>query len=173
MVFGGTQAQSTNNTPQPQYLNNVDIHALLETVSQRTGKNFIVDPRVNASVTAMLPVGLEGDQLYEVFLSILDVHGIAAVQAGSFIKIIPVAVGVQAAVPVLGDQGGSDDALITRVIPVMNVPAHQMIAVLRPLLAEAGSLSVESNSNTLIITDRSANIDRLEKLIRELDQGDK
>jgi len=172
VAFGNTRAQSTDSTSQAQQLNNVDIHSLIETVSRRTGKNFIVDPRVNASITAMLPTALEGDQLYELFLSILDVHGFAAVPAGSFIKIVPAAAAVQGAVPVLGDQGGAGDELVTRVIPVVNVPAQQMIAVLRPLLAETASLSAETNSNTLIITDRAANINRLEKIIQSLDHRD-
>jgi len=167
--FENTHAQSTDSTSQTQNLKSIDIHALMETVSRRTGKNFIVDPRVKATVTVISPEALEGDRLYDMFLSILDVHGLAAVPVGSLIKIVPVAVGVQGAVPVLSAQDRADDELVTRVIPVVNVPAQQMIAVLRPLLPEAASLSAETNSNTLIITDRAANINRLEKIIRSLD----
>jgi len=165
--FGISRAQSTGNTSQN--LNNIDIHALIETVSQRASKNFIVDPRVQSTITAFVPEELEGDQLYEFFLSILDVHGLAAVPAGSFIKIVPLPIGVQGPVPVLGDKDAVDDELVTRVIPVSNVPAQQMIAVLRPLLPQPASLSADTTSNALIITDRAANIDRLEEIIRSLD----
>ncbi len=172
LVFENTHAQSTDSASHTQNLNNVDIYTLIETVSRRTGKNFIVDPRVKANITAMLPVELEGDQFYELFLSILDVHGLAAVPAGNLIKIVPAAVGVQSAVPVQSGQSEANDELITRVIPVVNVPAQQMIEVLRPLLPQAASISAETTSNTLVITDRAANINRLEEIVRSLDIRD-
>lgn len=172
LTFENTQAQPTNSASQTQTLNNVEIHSLIEMVSRRTNRNFIVDPRVQATITAVLPTALEGDQFYELFLSILDVHGLAAVPAGSFIKIVPVSVGVQGAVPVQRTQNSLDDELVTRVIPVLNVSAQQMVAVLRPLLPEAASFSAEATSNTLIITDRAANIKRLEAIIHSLDNSD-
>lgn len=167
--------QSVDNASQANTQNNIDIHSLLETVSRRTGKNFIVDPRVQATITVIAIDALEEDQLYESFLSILDVHGLAAVPAGKLIKIVPATVGVQGSVSVITDQygaNGENDELVTRVIAVKNVSAQQLIAVLRPLLPEAASISAEATSNTLVITDRAANINRLEKLVRSLDARD-
>jgi len=172
VAIENTYAQSVDSTSQTQTQKNIDIHSLIETVSRRTGKNFIVDPRVQATITIISPAVLEGDQLYESFLSILDVHGLAAVPAGNLIKIVPATVGVQGAVPALSDQYGADDELVTQVIPVVNVSAQQLIPVLRPLLPEAASISAEATSNTLIITDRAANINRLEEIIRSLDIRD-
>ena len=100
----------------------------------------------------------------------LDVHGIAAVEAGSFIKIVPTTVGVQSAVPVQKQQIDAADDLVTKVIQVKNVPAQDMVAVLRPLLPASASLSAEVNTNTLVITDRAANISRLTDLVRQLDR---
>ncbi len=147
-------------------LDNVDIHSLIKTVSLQTGKNFIVDPRVKASVTVITSEPVNKDNLYELFLSVLAVHGYAAVPAGNFTKIVPLPTGVQSAVPVLSEQTGDD--LITEVIHVENVPTRQLIESLRPLLPATATLSAEPHSNTVIITDSAANVARLKKLIRLL-----
>jgi len=72
-------------------------------------------------------------------------------------------------VPVIKEQPGPVDELITEVIQLFNVPAVQMIESLRPLLPQTATLSAEANSNTIIITDRAANIARLKQIIRKLD----
>ena len=170
LPFQSTYAQSTITEPFTVNLKNVDIHTLIETVSSKTGRNFIVDPRVQAKVTVISSEPVDTDKLYALFLSVLDVHGFAAVEAGSFTKIVPVTVGVQSAVPVQPRQPDAADDLITKVIQVKNVPAQEMVAVLRPLLPATATLSAEVNTNTLIVTDRAANIARLTELVRQLDR---
>ncbi len=81
-------------------LKNADIHSLIETVSRRTGRNFVVDPRVKARVTVISSTPTNADELYETFLSILQVHGYSAVPAGTLIKIVPSAIAKLSAVPV-------------------------------------------------------------------------
>ena len=61
------------------------------------------------------------------------------------------------------------DELVTEVIQVKHVPVQQMVESLRPLLPANASFSAEPNSNTIIITDRAANIDRLVQIIQLLD----
>lgn len=153
-------------------MKNVSIHSLIETVSTLTGKNFIVDPRVNANVTVVSPTPVSADQLYNLFLSVLEVHGFAAVDTGSFIKIVPMTVGVQSAVPVVKTDSGSDDKLVTEVVYVKNVPVGQMVEVLRGLLPATASISAEPHSNTIVITDRAANIAKLSEVIRQLENPD-
>jgi len=167
-----THAQPVASDTSTINLKDVDIHSLIQTVSQRTGKNFIVDPRVKANVTVISSEPVDGDQLYELFLSILAVHGFAAVPTGSFIKIVPAVNGVQSSVPVLkgsDDSAVSADELVTEVIQVRNVPVQQIVESLRPLLPASASFSAEANSNTLVVTDRAANIDRVLQIIQRLD----
>lgn len=162
-------AQSEESASIDINLKNASIHSLIETVSSRTGKNFIVDPRVKATVTvvSLQPVG--ADQLYDLFLSVLDVHGFAAVDSGNFIKIVPTAMGVQSAVPVIKAAPGSGDELVTEVVHVKNLPAVQMVEALRGLLPATASISAETHTNTIIITDRAANIAKLAEVIRLLE----
>ena len=96
-------SQSNSNDKFTLNLKDVDIRSLIETVSLQTGKNFIVDPRVKANVTVISSEPVNKDKLYAVFLSVLDVHGFAAVPVGEMIKIVPATVGVQSPVPVLNE----------------------------------------------------------------------
>ena len=150
-------------------LQNVDIHTLIETVSIRTGRNFIVDPRVKATVNIVSPEPVNADKLYEIFLSVLEVHGYAAVQAGQLTKIVPSSVGVQNAVPLVSEQSDTEDELVSQVIKLESAAAVQVVETLRPLIPESASLSAESTSNTIVVTDRAANIDKLIELITLLD----
>ena len=169
--------QSEPDTSLTLNLKNADIHSLIQTVSKRTGRNFIVDPRVSAKVTVVSSEPLDANKLYDLFLSVLDIHGFAAVDTGSFIKIVPLTVGVQSAVPVLKSESakaeaGTGDELVTEVVHVEYHSAQQMIEVLRPLLPAAASISAESHSNSLVITDRASNISRLVQLVRQLDNSE-
>ncbi len=153
-------------------LKNADIYSLIETVSKRTGKNFIVDPRVNATVTVVSSENVGEEGLYNLFLSVLAVHGFAAVQAGSFVKIVPAIDAVQSALPTLSDQTASADDLITEVVSVKNGSAQQIAEAIRPLLPQTAAVSAEPFSNSLLITDRAANIERLIEIVRKFDRAD-
>ena len=151
-------------------LNNVDIRSLIETVSRRTGKNFIVDPRVNANVTVVSAEPVDASGLYELFQSVLAVHGFATVTSGSFTKIVPLTVAVQSAVPVVIDETSQGDRLVSVVIPIRYASAQEVAEAIRPLVTVQGSVSAEVNSNSLIVTDLSLNIAGLKRVIRQLDR---
>jgi len=64
-------------------IRNADIQAFISQVADMTGKNFVVDPRVRArDVTVVSTKSLTSSEVYELFLSVLQVHGYAAVPAG-------------------------------------------------------------------------------------------
>ncbi len=90
-------------------LKNADIHSLIAMVSKQTGKNFVVDPRVKAKVTVISTEPVNADELYEVFLSVLQVHGYATVPAGQLIKIVPDSAAKQGAIPLLPEDSSSVD----------------------------------------------------------------
>lgn len=148
-----------------------DISAVIGTVAEITGKNFIVDPRVKGKVTVVSSHPMDKDEIYQVFLSILQVHGFATVPAGNVIKIIPDATAKQDATKVVDNVKGEGDEVVTRVLQVRNVAAAQLVPILRPLIPQQGHLAAYPTTNVLIISDRAANIDRLVKIIRDVDQA--
>ena len=154
-------------------LKDADIRALISTVSKFTGKNFIIDPRVKAKVTVISANTLSPEEVYEVFLSVLQVHGYAAVPTGSVIKIVPEVNAKQGPLPLSTDKGDyAADELITKIIRLDHVPASQLVPILRPLVPQQGHLAAYNPTNTLIITDHAGNIKRLLSIIRGVDRPD-
>jgi general secretion pathway protein D len=157
-------------TITPNY-KEADIRQIVEAVGEVTGRNFIIDPRVNAKVTMLSSTPMTADAFYEAFLSILQVHGYVAVTTGDLIKIVPDATARQYAGPLgAGNAEGADD-IITQVIEVQNVGAAQLVPILRPLIPQYGHLAAHPGSNMLIISDRSANVTRMLTIIRRIDQS--
>lgn len=155
--------------PGTQVLNlkDADINSFIGLVSEATGKNFVVDPRVTGKVTVISQSPMGEDELYQVFLSVLRVNGFAAVPAGKIIKIVP----EQAAGQDGGIDSGNSDALVTRVLTVKHVTPADMAQALRPLLPQGANLIPHPGSSSLIITDRAGNVARIENIIRRLDQA--
>ncbi len=167
--IGGAGAQTPTITPNYK---DADIRQIIEAVSEVTGENFIIDPRVKAEVTMLSSSPMSPDAFYEAFLSILEVHGYVAVPAGDLIKIVPDANARQVPGRDLpsGPMGRSDE-LVTQVIQVENVGAAQLVPILRPLIPQYGHLAAHPASNMLIISDRAANVDRMMRIIRRIDQA--
>lgn len=154
-------------------LKDADIRALISTVSKFTSKNFIIDPRVKAKVTVISASTLTPEAVYEVFLSVLQVHGYAAVQTGSVIKIVPEVNAKQGPLPLsTAEDKYPVDELVTKIIRLDHVPAAQLVPILRPLMPQQGHLAAYNPTNTLILTDHAGNIQRLIKIIAQVDRPD-
>ncbi len=152
-------------------LKDADISALISTVAEVANKNFIIDPRVKGKVTVISSRPMNSDEVYQVFLSILKVHGFAAVPSGEVIKIIPDVNAKQDSIPTTTDRNpGVGDQMVTRVIQVDNVAAAQLVPILRPLVPQQGHLAAYPATNVLIISDRASNVERLVSIIRRIDQ---
>ncbi len=155
--------------PQTLTLKNADILTLIDTVSELTGKNFIVDPRVKGKVTVISARPMDSDTLYAVFLSVLRVHGYSAVQSGEVIRIQPDSVSIRDALPV-GDSSDGPDALVTRVVELKHVSAGEMAGVLKPMLSSSGQITAHNGSNSLILSERQGGLNRLLTILRRIDQ---
>lgn len=79
-----------------------DIRSLVELVSKRTGRNFVIDPSVRAEVTFISGRGITDTELYDAFISILQVHGLSAIETGNITKIVPMNRSIQNVAPIVG-----------------------------------------------------------------------
>lgn len=150
-------------------LKDADITALINTVAEITGERFIIDPRVRGRVTVVSRRPMAEDELYRVFLSILQVHGFATVPTGEVTKIVPDTTAKQ-----LGDtrtDAAVPDDMVTTVMTVENVPVAQLVPILRPLLPQNAHLSAYPPTNVLIVSDRASNIDRINRLVQQVDRA--
>lgn len=164
---GTATASTTPDGRQVLNLKNADINVLIATVAEITGKNFIVDPRVEGKVTVITSEPMTPDEVYHTFLSVLRINGYAAVPNGRLVRIVPDAIARQFDTP--SDAAVDSEAMVTRVIAVNNVPARELADLLKPLLPQAAQVSVHEGSNAIVIADRAGNIDRVERLVRRID----
>ena len=162
-------AKSQEPTITPNY-READIRQIVEAVGEVTGRNFILDPRVNAKVTMLSSTPMTPDAFYEAFLSILQVNGFIAMTAGDIIKIVPDASARQYSGLLTTENAAADD-IVTQVVRIDNVGAAQLVPILRPLIPQYGHLAAHPGSNMLIISDRASNVDRMLRIVRRIDQA--
>ncbi|HEX4479214.1 MAG TPA: type II secretion system secretin GspD [Rudaea sp.] len=166
------QSASAATPPGTHILNmkDADIEALIATVSDITGKNFIIAPNVQGKVTVVSAKPMKPDEIYDVFLSVLRVHGYAAIPSGSMIKIVPEAMAQQDGSGGLnGTHGHEPDELVTQIITVKHVSANELVPILRPLIPQGAQLIAHPGSNSLVISDRAGNVARIVSIIERID----
>lgn len=155
-------------------LQDVDIRVLINTVAEVSGKNFVVDPRVKGKVSVISGASLDPDQLYDVFLSILEVHNFATVDSGSVIKVLPSNVIKQRPTPTeFEPTDRSNDAQITQIIQLQYAGVQELVPIVRPLIPPTSHFAPHVPSNSVVITDTAANIQRVLKIIKRIDVPDK
>lgn len=152
-------------------LKDVDIRVVINQVAKATGKNFLVDPRVKGNVTIIAPGKLSPDEIYQIFLGMLQVHGFNAVQGKNIVKIVPDAESKTMA-PYSGytRQPKNEEISQVQVLRVRNVPVREMAQALKSLVDKTSVIAPYSPSNDLIVSDRVANIKRIAHLVEELDK---
>jgi general secretion pathway protein D len=153
-----------------QYGPNVDITSLIARVAKKTGKQFVLDPRLRAEV----PVGtLDLDRLdYARLLTILRVNGFSAYEAEGVVIVVPDANSRQLPIPVSTSISAkaADSELVTLLMQAKNVCAAQTVPVLRPLMPQAAHLAAMPQTNSLLLVDSAANARRIADLFQRLDQ---
>ena len=150
-------------------LKNADIREFVTQVSTITGKSFIIDPRVKGNVTVISSASMTAPGVYELFLSVLRVHGYAAVPNGDVIKIVQQVLAKQSSNPRDFFNNQSSEELITSVLPVRNSPAADLVKILRPLIPQYGHIAGIDSPNALIISDHAENVARMAKMIERID----
>jgi general secretion pathway protein D len=165
------QSRPAQTMITPNY-KDADLGQVVEAVSQVTGKNFIIDPRVKAQVTMLSSTPMTADAFYEAFLAILQVHGFVAVHAGAVYKIIPDAnARTMPGIDLPDNVNGNSDEVVTQVVQLRNISAAQLVPILRPLIPQYGHLAAYTASNILIISDRANNVSRMLRIIERIDRS--
>lgn len=146
-------------------LKNAEIREFIDQVAEITGETFILDPRVKGQVSVLSKTPLSLSEVYQLFLSVLATHGFSVVTQDDQARVIPNAEAKAEA----NSGGAAPGTLETRLIQVQQGSVAELIPLIRPLVPQYGHLAAVTSANALIISDRSANIARIEDLIRQLD----
>ncbi|WP_198333926.1 type II secretion system secretin GspD [Psychrobacter namhaensis] len=152
-------------------LQDADIKAFINEVATITDQNFVLDPRINGNVTVISNKALSRDEIYQLFLSVMQVNGVAAIESGTTIKLVPDNIAKQSgvAVDLRGDSVG--EALATRVIYLTNTQAAEVLGVIRPLMPQSAHAAAVPGVNALVLSDRADSLNQLTALIRDLDSN--
>ncbi|WP_299628585.1 secretin N-terminal domain-containing protein [uncultured Tateyamaria sp.] len=148
-------------------LRDADLRSFIEIVSEATGRSFVLDPGVRGTVTVLAPDPLSADELYEVFVTVLELNRLTLIEGGTVTRVVPMNVArEQSSGPIDITRAGFE----TRVIEVENAPLSEIIEVIRPLLPAEAVLTPVPRSRLLLLSDRRQNLNRIEALVERLDQ---
>lgn len=150
-------------------LRDADLTAFINEVADITGKNFAVDPRVRGNVTVISNKPLNKNEVYDLFLGVLNVNGVVAIPSGNTIKLVPDSNVKSSGVPYDARRNARGDQVVTRVIWLENTNPNDLIPALRPLMPQFAHLAAVAGTNALIVSDRASNIAQLETIVRNLD----
>ncbi|MDR0480252.1 MAG: type II secretion system secretin GspD [Gallionellaceae bacterium] len=147
---------------------NADIGEVVKAISQITGRNFLIDPRVKGTVNIVSTTPVPAPLAYDILLSALRMQGFAAVESDGVTKVLPEA-DAKLYVGASGGKGGGDK-LVTRVYMLKYESATQLVPVLRPLIAPNNIVVAYPSNNALVVTDYASNLKRIEQIVDSIDQ---
>lgn len=149
---------------------NVEITELVKAIGELTGKNFIIDPGVRGKISIIAPSKITVAEAYNAFLSALAINGFTVVPSGAFWKIKSARNAQRDSIETYsGAYYPNSDQMITRIIHLKHISAEQVNRDLRILPSKDGEMSVYTPTNSIILSDYGSNIDRVMKIISQLD----
>ena len=149
---------------------NADIRAVVDEIAVRTGRTFLLDPRVQGQITIKSPPngGICADEAWELFQAMLRVHGFAATPiGGKKYKIVPVQDAPRAGGAVGAGVGGD---LVTEIVRLNYVDAREAAANLTQIISQQGVAAPVRSGNAIILVDSSDNVERLKQVLAKIDR---
>ncbi len=151
----------------------VDLPVVVKFMGELTGKNFLVSDQVKGRVTIISPKKITVREAYKVFESVLEMNGYTAITGEDAIKIVPSAVARQSGLEIREGKETetvrSEDRMITQIIPLEYASADEVRNLFASSVSKDGMIVSYKPTNHLVITDRASNINRLLKIIEQID----
>ena len=170
-LFAAGHAYATEYSPN---FKNTEITEFINIVGKNLQRTIIVDPNVRGKITVRSYDLLTEEQYYQFFMNVLQVYDFAVVEMPSgILKIVRSKDAKTSNIPVVDGDLLKGDEMITRVLPVYNVPVRELAPILRQLNDQAGGGNVVSHdpSNVMMLTGRAAVVNRLVKIIESVDRA--
>ncbi len=146
----------------------VDIKKVTQDIAQFSKKTIILDPRVKGRITIYSNANLDRRQVWDVYLRTIQVNGFSAISENGFVRIVPENEATRdentASVSSSGDYQ-------TLVIPLINRSTEEVLPMIKPITGRQSHLSSIPSINSILIVDRSSNVQRINNLIKDLDKN--
>lgn len=173
--FARSDAEDITNENFPETIEsfdfpNADIADIVKAISELTGRNFILDPGVRGKITIIAPSKITVAEAYKMFLSALAIHGYAIVPSDGYYKIRPSRAAQRDSIETFSSTYyPSSDQMITKIIHLKYISAEEVNRQFRNITTKDGDINAYAPTNSLIISDYGSNIDRIVKIINQLD----
>ena len=148
-------------------MRDADIRAFATDMAKISNKTIVLDPRVKGNVTVVSNQDLDAGEAYAVFLSVLRVHGYAAIENNGVVKVMPESGARQDATV----NNKNNDSLATEVIRLSQANARTIAPLLKPLVNKQGHIAAYEATNSIIIADYVGNLSRIKSILLELDKN--
>ena len=150
---------------------NADIREFIAQIAKITGETFVIDPRIKGgnTVSVISSKPLSSDEVYDVFLEVLSANGYTVIPKGNIINIVP-STTAKTSSPDEKTLKPRDAVMTTKVIELHSVSSIELIPIIRPLIAQYGHAAASASSNAVIVSDLADNVERITKLVKELDE---
>ena len=171
LIFFLLLSSVNNAESQETYILNyedVDIKKVTQDIAKKKKKTIILDPRVKGRISIYSNANLNRNQVWDVYLRTIQVNGFSAISEGGFVRIVP-------------DNEATRDNNIssisssgdyqTSVIPLENRSIEEVLPMIKPITGRQAHLSSIASINSILIVDRVSNVERIAKLISDLDKN--
>ena len=152
---------------------NADLYAVISTIGELLGINYIVGPNVAGKVTINTAGGLYKKDLFPIFLKILEVNGLTAIKEGNLYKIVQIKDSPRMPLDLRLSAGGEEvppmDKIVIQIIPLKFISTGEITTLITPFMSKGGTIVSDANSNTLIVIDKWLNILKALRLIGTFD----
>lgn len=147
-----------------------DINEVIKFVADARDLVVVVDPKVKGKVRVVSSKTLNDDELYNLFLTVLEINGYSAIDSKGILHIVP-SKDARTAPSEVNPPKPYNAQFITEVIQLKNIDAAKLIPILRPLVPQQSHMAAYANSNAIILSDTAANIERMRNLIEKVDNN--
>ncbi|WP_437797895.1 type II secretion system secretin GspD [Sorangium sp. So ce693] len=155
-------------------LDEADLPELVKAISNITGRRFIYGGKLRQiKATVYAPEKVTVAEAYSAFLSILASNDLTVIPHGRFLKIVETPGAVSETTPVFGAATPvpAEDRFVTRMYRLSHIDANEAGGVLSKFKSKDGDVTVYPPGNLLIITDTGSNIQRMLRIVEEIDVG--
>ena len=160
-----------DEAPISLFLDNADIHQIIQIIGETLGINYVVDPRIQGTVNINTAGNLQRSDLLPILETILRINGATILQNGNFYEIVPANAALRQALPVQDDAQPLrvDDQFVIQVVRMKFVSASEMSQLLTPYLSEGANIVVHETGNILLVSERRGNLLKLLEIVAVFD----
>lgn len=175
--FADAQPEDITNKNFPDIVESFDyknapIMDVVNAMARLTGKNFIFDQQLSGTINIIAPKKVTVAEAWELFLSALAMNNWTVVPSGKFLKIRKIEDAKSDSIEMYsGAYFPTGDQLITRLIRLKYINAEDISKTFDKIIkSKSGQIAAYEKTNSLIITDLGSNVERISRILDEMDK---